>query len=126
MRMKRVPMPRVNPVDADRGWCVISNEDLTEGRGGPVIVAVCRLEATARRLALRRGVQGTNATVQAVPIWRVDGIQYGPIYLVPATEQDTATQTALDAQRQALGRARALGMTEPEIMALMTTLDKRQ
>jgi hypothetical protein len=106
---------------------VITNSDLTEGRGTPYIQKFCFAEATAKRLAEKAGVQGRNARVAPVTL------RYGPCWLAPIsiaqihtpTPADNEAQRLLDEKHRAeelkeaaLNKARAAGLSDEDIEAL--------
>ena len=106
-------------------WAVITNSDLTEGRGRAVVKCVCDLEATALRLARKAGVQGTDARVVPVDLYihpdgqTFGGISiYGPVSVVGPSKEDTAETARIKARRDALHKARAAGLTDEDIAAL--------
>lgn len=53
---------------------VISNSDLTEGRGWPVVLFTCELESTAIRLSHKRGVMGSDAYVEKSIAIKLEGM----------------------------------------------------
>lgn len=104
---------------------VVNNKDLTEGRGPLFPQHICELEATARRVASKAGVQGGDATVIEVDLFNdMDAKQgggvhiYGPVYVVPPTKEDKAAQERVDAREAAEEKAKAAGLTEEDIKAL--------
>lgn len=102
-------------------WVVITNSDLTEGRGSDVPIAVCDIEATALRLAKKKGVMGSDAAVRQVKVAVIDGIMRIPLWCVGVhypTSCDIAEQERIDASRAAYEKALAAGLTEDEINAL--------
>jgi len=102
-------------------WLVESNTDLTEGRGERFPLAVCRLEATANRMAKGRYVQGSDAPVSPVKLLRVDGRWYGPVDVVQPCAEDEAVQMVMNERRKAINKAKAAGLTEADIEALRRT-----
>ena len=60
-------------------WVAYTNTDCNEGRGHDVPIAVCAAEATARRLARNRYVQGSNGPVRAMEMVKLDGKWYAPV-----------------------------------------------
>jgi hypothetical protein len=107
-------------------WAVWTNTDLCEGRGMEYVKVFCELQSTARRLAKKNYVQGSDCRVTRENILYLDGMWYAPGPCVdPGTREDIqeeerirAEQLAREAKRQALERARELGLTEDEIRAL--------
>lgn len=101
-----------------KAWVVWINSDLTEGRGFNVPLAVCDLEATARRLAHKASTQGSDGTVECVELQQVDGHWYGPVVLTPPTREDKKRQAQLDAAHAAEEKARSAGLTPEDIAAI--------
>lgn len=103
-------------------WAVYTNDDLTEGRGREFVKHFCKTLATARRLAKRGYVQGTDCPVKQVEAICIDGKYFLPtsmLDIVHPTAEDDASQQLIDARKLAMEKARALGMTEDEIGALL-------
>lgn len=108
-------------------WTVITNTDLTEGRGSGYVKHVAELEATARRLAKGAGVQGTDAEVRRGKAYKIGSGWFIPGMgaIVRPTKDGERNQKHLDAEhekeerrQQAINRARELGMSEEDIEAL--------
>lgn len=102
-------------------WSVVTNTDLTEGRGYPISIGICSLEATAFRLARGKGVMGSDAEVLPTRAIKVNGIWYLPVFGVPmisSSAEDKAAQKALDAKRDAIKKAEAAGLTAEDIQAI--------
>lgn len=97
---------------------VWTNSDLTEGRGHPIPLHVCEIEATARRLALRAGVMGGDADVGPFDaIWH-RGQWCAPRNVEKPTAQDLDMQNQLDARARALAKAKAAGLTAEDLRAM--------
>lgn len=102
-------------------WVVYVNTDLTEGRGSDAATWTCLSEATALRLAKGAGVQGSDATVGAVEVARINGLPYVPwngVRIERPTPVDEFTQKRLDARRAAVAKAKQAGLTDADIRAL--------
>lgn len=108
-------------------WVVWGNSDKTEGRGGLRPEFICELEATARRLAHRSDVQGSNGVITQVELAPApDGRGwYGPVHIQPASVGDRAEQEVLRkaAERRAardvvVRKATELGLSGTEIALL--------
>ena len=107
-------------------FAVFTNVDLNEGRDQEYAFAFCELEATAKRLAKGRYVQGTDCRYRKVDVLRVGDCYYFPhAYIAPATPEDRDIEQKLieekrklDAKTAAIAKAKALGLTEKEIAAL--------
>ncbi len=122
-----MPKPRTVDTGDERlkeyAWVVWINTDLTEGRGAELPRHVCRLEATARRLASRAGVQGSDARVTRekvglLPMNGYGNTYYGPVALTEPTPEDTAEETRIERRQAALEKARAAGLTNEDLAAL--------
>jgi len=108
-------------------WAVWTNTDLTEGRGREYVKVFCELQSTARRLAKNGYVMGTDCRVTEERFAYIDGMWYAPGPCVdPGTREDIqeeervrAEERAREAKLNAIERARALGLTEDEIQALI-------
>lgn len=102
-------------------WVAYTNTDCTEGRGHDVPIAVCAAEATARRMARNRYVQGSDGPVRMMELVKIDGAWYAPssiITVMEPTREDVAAQAAIDAKRDALAKAKALGLTADDLKAM--------
>lgn len=97
-----------------------TNTDLTEGRGWTYPFAWADSESTADRLASKKGVMGSDASITKEIGYRRNGIIYGPVRIERATDADKAKDTALASKRAALEKARAVGLTDDEIKAIQT------
>lgn len=90
-------------------WCVITNSDLTEGRGYNFILHICELEATARRFAKGAGVQGTNAVVEKHYVYHTNNGILGPVTkIIKPSVQDNENQKRIDAEYVRKQRAKEL------------------
>ena len=107
-------------------WAVWTNTDLTEGRGAEYVKHYCELETTARRLAKRAYVQGTDARVTETELFYSDGNWYAPGPLVEVgTREDKEAEIKILAERErkiardaVRERALALGLSEEELALL--------
>ena len=96
-------------------WMVMSNSDLTEGRGYPVYLHHCKSQMTARRLSRGKGVQGTDADLIQSAAYQIDGQWYGRIRLEMITTED-ANQDRINGQiAAARKKAAAAGLTQEDI-----------
>ena len=108
---------------------VFTNTDLTEGRGTEYPLHHCRLRATAVRLAKGQGVMGTDAKVKPIQVIHIDGVdfvQLCDIHVKGGTKEDLELEERFEklekarlAKREALEKARKLGLSEKDIAALM-------
>ncbi len=95
-----------------------TNSDLTEGRGHPVVIAVCEIQATAERLAKKAGVMGSDGHVTVFPAIFHAGSWCAPFQMVMSTEQDKKSQFISDAREQAIRKAKEAGLTDEDIRSL--------
>ena len=99
-----------------------TNSDLTEGRGFDIPVAVCKLETTAIRLAKKRYVQGSDGPVRQVEMRKIDGVWWvpsGAVQIIEPSKEDKEIQARNDAQKLALDKAKAAGLSDEDIQALL-------
>jgi len=103
-------------------WVVRRNTDLTEGRGIEVVSSVCHIRETAKRLAYKKGVQGTDASVTPgfAIIAEIDGNE---VLLVPGeiecpSKDDKVDQKMRDDLDTVLAKATAAGLTADELKLL--------
>jgi Mg-chelatase subunit ChlI len=99
-------------------WAVYTNTDLTEGRGLEYVKHLCEIQSTAIRKAHRAGVQGSNASVREVELVKHFNNWYGPVNIEQPTEDDIAEQTKLSIKLDAVKKAKELGLTDDNIVAL--------
>ena len=104
-------------------YVAYTNSDLTEGRGFDIPIAVCEIEATAIRLAKKSYVQGSDGPVRAVEIRMIDGQWWAPmrstVWTTPSTKEDIQLQAKMDARKLALEKAKAAGLSDEDIKALL-------
>lgn len=119
----RIPYPVESTMTAYVAW---TNTDLTEGKGRGVPLAICKTEATARRLGRKQNVQGCDCEVTPILLYRLPTGNswppihwYGPIYLRYPSKEDEAEQARLDKRAAAIERAKAAGLSEHDLAILM-------
>lgn len=110
-------------------YAVVSNSDLTEGRGRPVFIAYCKAEATAKRLAKGKGVMGTDADIRMIELvpssmFSVPLIPVSVINIEYPTKEDEAEQLRRDKFEACLQKAVEAGLTHDEIEALINGYEK--
>jgi hypothetical protein len=67
-------------------------------------------------------VQGSDGPVRELKLLKIDGRWYAPsesIYVVEPTREDVTAQKAIDARRAAMEKAKAAGLTDVDLLALM-------
>lgn len=107
-------------------YAVYTNTDRTEGRGSEYVLFFCYSLTTAKRLAKRNYVMGTDCPVREVTGYKIDGRLYlnGAWIELPSDEdrhQDhilAEKEKARIAKKNALVRAKELGLSDEEIKAL--------
>lgn len=99
-------------------WVVISNTDLTEGRGGQVILHHCVSQATAIRLAKGRGVQGSDAHVYEDSLFKINDGWYGNVIPEQQSSEDLKQNARLVKYQAAVRKATDAGLTHEEIKLL--------
>lgn len=106
---------------------VHTNTDLTEGRGTEYISRFCVSKTTANRLAKKAYVMGSDAPVEVVNAFKIDGrIFVSGGWIDHPSKEDREGDLKLEQQRiakeakdAALEKAKSLGMTDADIKALM-------
>ncbi len=102
-------------MEAKNIFVVVTNSDLTEGRGHPVEIAYCEVEATANRLAKGRGVMGSNADVRNAIAVYANGRWCAPVKIEQPSSEDKRTQEILDRRGIAIAKALELGLTGSDL-----------
>lgn len=107
-------------------FAVWTNTDLTEGRGREYIEYHCENESTARRLAKKNYVMGSDSRVTVEKMFYLNGRWFAPSPCIvqPSREDEIenrrieAERKAAEAKAAALAKAKELGMTEADLAAL--------
>ena len=107
------------PKRSGKAWVAWTNTDLTEGRGGLIPKAICKAEATARRLGKGGSVQGSDCSIEHVELFSYDGKTYGPVHVVYPSKEDERYQVRLDEYRATMAKARELGLDPDQLAILM-------
>jgi hypothetical protein len=112
-------------METKKVYVVITNSDLTEGRGREYIKYFCELEATAQRLAKGGYVQGTNCPITIIEVVKNNNSWFGPVSIVPPTSDDIHVEEHLEklrehaAQKQkVIEKMRDAGFSEDDIKIL--------
>lgn len=103
-------------------WVVSTNTDLTEGRGHEYPAHICEKESTARRLARKAYVMGSDAPYSPTTLYKIGAQWYGPVRVITPTAEDDKNEVAAAAKRAALQKARAAGLTDDDLKDLLRTL----
>jgi hypothetical protein len=113
-------------IQEKRIYAVWTNTDLTEGRGREYVQYHCENESTARRLAKKNYVMGTDGRVTVEKMFYLNGRWYAPApNIVQPSREDEIENRRIEAERKAaeakaaaLAKAKELGMTEADLAAL--------
>ncbi|HDL8114573.1 TPA: hypothetical protein PXQ47_002581 [Yersinia enterocolitica] len=101
-------------------WLTVTNSDLTEGRGRPVILYVCDSPVTAARLGKKKSVQGSDAdTIKATAV-KIGTSWLVPWEIVPESDADKVIRKKNEALDQIIEKMREKGFSSDEIAALTT------
>lgn len=106
-------------------YSVVTNSDLTEGRGRQVTAAICSLKATAERLAKHAGVMGGPAEVREIKLFKYNDTYYVPkqnINIILPTKEDEQVELKRIAQEDVIAKALSFGLTKDEINLLQSKL----
>lgn len=105
---------------------VFVNSDLTEGRGNQVPKHICHSPSTAKRLASKAGVQGSDAPVYEMDIYRIEGWWFGPVCVVSPTDKDLKEDERIKKEitrsqefEAAVKEAKELGLSKESLVALL-------
>ena len=116
--------------DTKTVFAVMSNTDLTEGRGRQYIKHLCELEATAIRLGKGEWIQGANCPVHEVDLFLHESVWYGPVSIeAPSTTDFNAEKILIEKRKlqqkrdAVLVKAAELGLSEEEI-SLLKNMEK--
>lgn len=106
-------------------YAVWTNTDLTEGRGQEYIEYLCEKRSTAKRLAKKNYVQGTDSRVTEQKLFKSGYTWYGPVRIIQPSQDDLIDEKLLEAEEKAkqakaaaIEKAKSLGLTEDDIKAL--------
>lgn len=100
-------------------YVVWTNTDLTEGRGHEVVKSVCETMATARRVARKGYVQGSDSPISKGFGLKINGTWYYQGRLSRATKEDIAAQSVIDAREAAFQKAKDAGLTDDDLAAII-------
>ena len=102
-------------------FAVVTNSDLTEGRGRPVTIGLAYNKFTAQRMAEKKGVMGSNAEVRPLRLLINDGKKYINIDSLSVewpSEKDKELQNKELERIAIIERAKTLGLTDDDIAKL--------
>ena len=106
-----------NPIifETREAFSVWANSDLTEGRGFELPIAHCWAEATARRFARGRDVQGSDAKVIPFTALKIENRWYGPIRIEHPTREDDRAEAKLKLWKETVEKAKKCGLSAEEL-----------
>lgn len=106
-------------------YLVMVNTDLTEGRGHTYPKYICQYESTARRLAKKACVQGSDGRVEPYNSPKVGNQFLAPYRLLGMSRDDEPMEKKIQKQKQkkiakeaAIQRAKDLGLSAEDIKLL--------
>ena len=111
-------MTDITITDTKEVWVVYTNSDLTEGRGHQYPIHVCGSPATAERMAIRKGVQGSDANVSKMTAVKVRGSWLAPVEIVKANDKDRQLDEQNKMRKLAREKAKAAGLSDDDIKLL--------
>lgn len=100
-------------------WVAWTNTDLTEGRGFSVPYAVAESYEAAVRLGRKGSVMGSDCDVSQCLAVKVNHSWLVPGRIMPENEEDKKLRKAREAKEAALEKAKAAGLSEDDIAALI-------
>ena len=83
--------------------------------------AICRTEATAKRIGKHGYVQGSDCPIEKILPLTLEGAEFLPLRffrIEEATREDEKVNERLQVVRSAVERAKALGLTDEDIIAM--------
>lgn len=119
----------VKIIETKKMYAPMTNSDRNEGRGYQYAVAVCKSPITAKRVGRGLGVQGCDCEVEEVLMIKVD-CDPRPRWFIGSEAVDILEMTQEDkeveklekmqaAHYAALEKARKLGLSEDDLVAIM-------
>jgi hypothetical protein len=101
-------------IETETAHVVIGNTDLTEGRGGKTFEAYTFSLTTARRLASRRYVMGSDSPIEQHDIYRIGNQWYGPITLTIPSEKDNKADREIAEKNALLAKLEKANLSKEE------------
>jgi len=105
-------------------YVVYTNTDLTEGRGHEYPIAVCEMKSTARRLAHKKGVQGTDATVNESKSYLIRARWYGPVSMIKPSKEDVRASFLQNERDSLIERLNNSNMDKGDIDVLTNAMQR--
>lgn len=126
--MEKLDIEDFNIIEVVKVYVVYTNSDLTEGRGYNYPIYTCLSKTTAKRLASKRGVMGSDADVIESIAIKLDGRKHRFLSDVQVTlpsstdeEEDKKLQQLKEKAKLAelvMEKAKSLGLSDEEIKTL--------
>lgn len=101
---------------------VVGNTDLTEGRGWRTFEAYTPSITTARRLASRKYVMGSDCPIESHEIYKIGNQWYGPVNLSFPSDEDVKTDKEIAAKHALLEKLDAVGLSKEDWSILKEVL----
>lgn len=98
---------------------VLSNTDLTEGRGRDCVLHVCETRETAHRLSRGAYVQGSDCPVSERLAVKIGGRWLVPGTIVSESKEDRKLAESNKRKEAVVQKARQAGLTDEDLSMLM-------
>lgn len=108
----KIDPDRLSVIDV---WVVMTNTDLTEGRGAEFVYKVCEIEATAHRFSKKMGVQGSDGTIRKTIAIKHGRAVFVPGRIEPPSQADKEAQSDLERRAKILEKMREAGISEADM-----------
>ena len=115
-------------IETKKLYVVVTNSDLTEGKGYEYPLAVCESPITANRLGKGKYVQGSDCDIKEITMINISSNPYPQWYVerkavniieMNQEDKDVETLEKMKAEHHsAVEKAKALGLSENEILAI--------
>lgn len=94
---------------------VMTNTDLTEGRGREYVQYVCETITTAKRLAKGNYVQGSNSPVHEGKAYLIDGYWYARAHIIAPTKEDEKEDALNNKKLALIQKMKDAGLTKEDL-----------
>lgn len=99
-------------------WLVISNTDLTEGRGYQRITHICVSMETAIRVGKKGYIMGSDCPIEEAVGFKINNKWYYPGVEILESSEDSKNRLKRVKLEEVLKKAVTLGLSEEEIKTL--------
>lgn len=107
---------------------VTINSDLNEGRGYQYSIGFAEHEVTAKRIGKKRNVQGSDAYIDKINLYKIDGRWYGPVRITPPSKEDEKIIKEIEAKQEVtkhlMKKLKGIELTDEEIKVLYEQITK--